>query len=193
MFGFGKSQIEKVLLNRAIESLRPFGLESEAENILDKAKSETLSLTSDLNSVTFGDSLIQSEDYVRTRESEGLSKEEIREYWNVGIFVRCLDSSIKEFFQFLVVNTANLEGKDPAKASREYHKEAPRYGNPKDYNKELPVYEGLSELDAPIPVELTDRIHKWEVSIDQATKEQLLNDYSSYSAMVRFLVSKGQL
>jgi hypothetical protein len=84
MFGFGKSQLEKVLLGRAIETLKPFGLESEAQSVLDQAKQAALSLTSNLESVNFGDSIIRNTDYVRVREAEGLSKEEVRDYWNRG-------------------------------------------------------------------------------------------------------------
>lgn len=193
MFGFGKSQLEKVLLSRAIETLKPFGLESEAQSVLDQAKQAALSLTSNLESVNLGDSIIRNIDYVKVREAEGLSKEEIRDYWNKGVFIRCLDNTIRELFQFLNANVAEMEGRDPVEASREFHKVVARYGNPKSFDKHLPVYLGLSESDAPIPVELSDRVQKWESRISPSVKENMLGEFTTYNAMIRHLIAKGQL
>ncbi len=85
MIKFRNNKIEKKieldLEKRAEAIFKQLGcFEEYTSELVRKAKEETLLLTNDLATITYGDKVIKNEGYVKAREVEGLTKNDIREY-----------------------------------------------------------------------------------------------------------------
>ena len=113
------------------------------------------------------DKIIQNPDYMKIREAEGMTKDEIRKFWNQGLFLRRLDIAIRNQLIMLNIEIKILEGEDIITATRNHYKTAPKYGCPNSWDSSLPINEGLTHKDADLPEELVERIHKWETSVGE--------------------------
>lgn len=193
MFGFGKSPLEQALLQRAVEMCRMLGAEEHAPQLLEQAKQATKQVCPDLETTSFGNSMIQNQAYVKAREAYGLSSSDIQAYWNQGLFLRMLDDQFRQLVNFTSIQVLESGGLSMDDAARAHYKNAPKYGNPDSWDDSLPINIGLTIVDAPIPTELEERVHAWDTSIPEEEKVGLMAEYTTFNAMVRDLIKQRKL
>lgn len=196
MFGFGMSTIDRVLLQKIEQMLAPLGATQQAKKILEDAKSDAREIYGenvDFYSTTVGDQAIRDERFLSERIAAGLTKEEIRDYRNRCLLLQVIEGKIREMLNFIAINIADQQGKDLVEAAQNYFKDVPIYGYPASWDPSLPVNKGRSQVDAPIFVEFAPRIEKWIAGTSDHEKQTLLAKYSSFNAMIRDLVQKGNI
>jgi hypothetical protein len=199
MFGFGMSAIDKVILAKTEQMLAAIGLSGEllknsARRLFDETKAETKARHGDkLYSETIGDDFAAHTQFMATRRAAGLNEDDVRKHWNRCLLLVFIELKVRDMASFLVIRNAELMGRDPAEAARQYRSTTAIYGDPIKWDASKPANRGLTSGDADLYVEFAPRIEAWFARTSESERDVLLRKYSSFNAMVRNLVGRGQM
>lgn len=149
----------------------------------------------------YGDFLIQSADsgdlnakkIVDKARKEGAADEDIREYWNLNDLQRRMVIWSENVFRVATARSLwkpGLSKDQENKAASELRKIFPMYGDPDNTRV-------TSGDDRPLPHELRGRVDRWRIKIvnedgEEKIKEKI-NNYSTFNALVRDEIRKGNL
>lgn len=191
--------MESELVSYAKKWLSSLGAdEKHAEELVEKAKNNTKVYVENFSldgiyTKSFGDIIVQGEGYVETRKEYGLSKTDIEEYWNKGLWFRLLEQEIREMTFFAHMTTMTQTGESDLEAAKKYYKYSPYYGNPKKWDKTLPLNKDLTVKDAFIPQELSDKVQKWMLDTNELKVADLVLKNTTFNCLVRSLIFEKEL
>lgn len=144
----------------------------------------------------FGDVLLATEHTdARTRQllaekrREGVKDLDIRRWWNLPDLDRRMCHAMDEHMKMAGVFGGVEQGLSPDEAIDKIMKILPVYGDPRDTSK-------LTGANRPLPFELRDRVTTWQETrrlIDAAGFKRDRDAASSFNALVRMAISKGEL
>ncbi|MCJ7457750.1 MAG: hypothetical protein MUP17_02010 [candidate division Zixibacteria bacterium] len=149
----------------------------------------------------YGDLLIQAAEtgdpkakkIVDKARKEGATYEDIREFWNLSDLIRRMVRWSENVFRTSMAMSLWKPGlsKDEEKQiATEIRKSFPMYGDPDDTRVTIGD-------DRPLPHELKARVDRWRIKLisvegEEKIKEKI-NKYSSFNALVRDEIRKGNL
>lgn len=125
------------------------------------------------------------------RLAAGLTREDIRLYWNQPPLMQRLQARAQDFVIFLIIKNAEESGVDPIETIRNRRKIYLHLGDPKTWDSTKPVNKGFSSEDADIYPEFTMRVGIWSNGKTPAQQAELLSKHTSFNAMIRSLVRQG--
>lgn len=194
IFGFGR---ERKLIKTYTQVLQGAGYDRDearrrVEEAVERFKQEAESedLPDDM-----GDHIIKGaregrEDCRRRVErakDEGATEEDIRRWWNRdGLQRRLICWAEEVAVREPMFETARRYGLSEEEAEQKVRQFFPLYGDPGDADE--PAGE-----DRPLPHELRDRVERYRREHDSSEVREKLKDYSSYNALVRDEIRKGNL
>lgn len=201
MFGFGMSSRDKWHLNQAEILMSPIAKLMEqdekvlARQLFDVTKDEVVKhMGENAYAENLGDKIVATKkEVVEKRQAAGLSTEDIRSHWNMTPLMQNLQSKMMEMSDFMTLNMAQQMGKntDELQAiAAGWRKTQPRWGDPEQWNPETPVNKGFSTKDADIYIEFYKRVNRWRAETSETAQKALLENFNSYNAMLRDLISK---
>lgn len=123
--------------------------------------------------------------YLKAIMAEGVRDEDIKEWHSISYLERAAMEVDDEFFRMACFLHHLENGESPAKAAKAVKRIHPIYGDPR---------EGKGD-DRPLPIELKLRELRWREKqyADPDAFRARVNRYSSYNAMVRVAVRRGEL
>ncbi len=200
MFGFGATAQDKPILAEVESMLDAFaylGVDTKAvgKRLFYEAKDD-LKRRGGPNIVyheRFGDRAVANDDFMMPRIAEGLSPEDVRQYWNRPQLLIFSELKVREFVVFVTFATARGLGTDLVALTRENRKTIPQYGNPASWDEKHPGNEGYTREDAEIFNEFAMRVGLWQASTALPEQKRLLAPYTSFNALVRDFVRKGTI
>lgn len=124
---------------------------------------------------------------------EGATDEDIREFWNLNDLQRRMVMWSENVHRVAMVSSLwkpGLSEDEEEKAAAKLRKTFPMYGNPDNTRV-------TSGDDRPLPHELRGRVDRWRIKmINEDSEEKIkekLNKYSTFNAMVRDEIRKGNI
>lgn len=165
-----------------------------AEDILDQAI-ENSKKEGHYNLKNVGDILLEKEkssgnvnQNFENKRKEGVKNEDIRWWFNLNDVERRMMLKIDEIFFVLRFKHEIESGKTDDEAGEEVRKHNPIYG---DLNNET---HGNGD-NRPLPLELKDRINIYieKQGIGNPNFKQQINSFSSFNALVRHEIRKGNI
>jgi len=124
---------------------------------------------------------------VRIAKQEGATEEDIRRWWNrSGLHRRLICWAEQVAVRDPMFETARDYGLSEEEARRKVRQFFPVYGDPEDTD------EAAGE-DRPLPHELRDRVERYRREQDTGEVREKLENYSSYNALVRDEIRRGNL
>jgi len=188
---FEITDAEKQYLKLAQEYLETSYGETEAKKsakkLLNKAIEESEKLN--LRGVTnLGQLHLEDQEFLAKRFAVGIRREDILATWNRDYVWILIENEIANLlrlptYQRLVENEG-LSSKEAVKALR---KTSPYFGDPEQTHED---YQGE---DADIYPEFRFRFDRWREKYLTEQLQQLLNSFSSYNAMIRHFIRKGEI
>jgi len=198
MFSSRKSANETAAINAIALQFEQIGLVGSegmdlATNIVGEVLDAIRPRGIDPFKTTQGDEYVTKEQYVAPRLAVGLKLNDIRIFWNRPLLIILAEAKMREMFNFLVVHIADQQGEDIAEAGNAYKRNFPRYGIPAQWNPNDKYNQGLREIDADIFPEFASRINLWQSRTSVVDTERLVKAHGTLNALVRHLVSVGEL
>lgn len=198
MFSSRRPANETAAINAIALQFEQIGLTGQAAidpatKIIDEVLQEIRPRGIDAFKTTQGNEYVVREQYVAPRLAAGLKLDDIRDFWNRPLLLILAEAKMREMFNYLVVHIAHQEGKDLVDAGNRYKKNFPRYGNPAKWNPNDKFNQGLREIDSDIFPEFASRLDSWRSKTIAADFQKLVNTHGTLNALVRHLVSIGEL
>ena len=199
MFGFGMSPKDKAILAHTEKLLAGFLLPGDdvrplARELFDKAKTEAREVYGDdMYSESYGDMILTNDVLMKKRLDAGLTIADVHKYWSRPVLVGFIEVKVTELVDFVALNAAHKAGKDVAEVTRSRRRREPRYGDPEKWDPSLPVNSVFSMEDTNIYPEFAERVSLWQSKVPTAEQSTLLDQYTSFNALVRDLVRKGKI
>lgn len=199
MFGFPSGR-DKPVVQRIQDMMSPLAasgvdtrraaLELVREVKYDIAKRMHPSLTYD---ETMGSKFITVQEYMRPRLAEGLRENDILQFWNRPQLLALSEIKLFEFLNIVAIDVARQQGQDLLQFVRGLRRKTPQYGDTATWDRSKPANQGLSREDADLYVEFAPRVGEWQRNTPDVEKSRLVDEHSSFNALVRHLVLEGSL
>lgn len=161
-------------------------VEKEARELLNqcikKAIEEGLS-----NVTNLGDKLIKDENFFKKRLEAGLSKKDILNYWNRNYLEILIATELSNTVKFAIYMRFHEEGKSPLECAKQLRKMFVYFGDPQQ------SHQNFQGEDADIYPEFTKRYDKWRKKYQEQEIEKIVTNYTTYNAMLRERIRKGEL
>ncbi len=182
---------EQQLLDYIQQTLSVSGLSSwlsstGAKKILDSAIEEAKELGI-YQQLGAGLSRLERPNYLKNRIEAGLTEGDVREYLNLDpVYILSMEK-LTNAIRLGVFKELIDQGKTSAEAVKTLRGVYIYYGDPEV------SHENFQNEDADIYHEFARRYEAWRSRTDIVTENELAKDYSTYNAMVRDLIRKGQI
>ena len=134
---------------------------------------------------TQGDEFLEHNEYVQARLDHGLTKQDIKNYWNRPLLIMSTEGKLLEFIQYTNLSTSEEHGRDLVEAAAKYKRYAPNFGNPRKVDP--------NETDPPIYREFSCRIDNWLRQESMSVVDELVNQEGSFNAAIRHLIKSNKL
>tara|TARA_R110002049_G_scaffold294716_1_gene481532 strand:+ start:466 stop:1065 length:600 start_codon:yes stop_codon:yes gene_type:complete len=199
MFGFGMTAIDKAILEKTKIMLADIGLsgpqlKSTAKQIFEEVKNDTKTRYGDnLYAENVGDLLIQNNAHMANRRAAGLTEEDVKGYWNRCVLLISIETHIRDLQGFAIFAIAHQTGSDLAEVFMPYRKSNPIYGVTDTWDPNKPVNRLSSAEDADLYFEHKPRVDAWQAKTTEVDRQAILDQYTSFNAMVRDLIRKEQI
>lgn len=204
MFGFGMSQRDKWHLSQAEILFTPVAKmmgqdgKAQARQLFDAVKAEVVKhMGENAYAENMGDRLIANKkNEVDKRLAAGLTIDDIRGYWNQTPLMLNLQNKLLEMSDFMELDIARQMGKsmdDMQAVAAGWRKIKPRWGDPEQWNPAFPVNKGFTQEDADLYIEFYLRVSRWQEKTPESEQNAMLENFSSYNAMLRDLIRKGTI
>jgi hypothetical protein len=135
----------------------------------------------------FGDLKITEEEAFAKKEQAGLSRQDFLVFWNRYWVLVAVEMEVANLIRFKSYNNTCQSGLSSKDATLETRKRFIYYGDPEN---SPPNFQGQ---DADIYPEFKIRYEKWRVQYSVQEEHEMMMKYSTCNAMVRDLISKGDL
>ncbi|MEO6278349.1 hypothetical protein [Roseateles sp.] len=164
-----------------------------ALEIFKSTKKELAALKDvDMYSKCVGDRIVSiPSDMLLKRLAAGLTREDIRNYWNQPPLMQRIQSKSQDFSIFIAIKNAEIARLDVIEVIRNRRKTRLWLGDPDTWDPSMPVNKGFSDEDADIYPEFTMRVGIWASNVAPSEQTILPSKYSSFNAMVRHLIRNG--
>ena len=185
LFGIKYTDEEKGFLKHLKETS---GLpEPECKEILNKCIK--LAKKMDKRGVSnFGDMKIKEKGLFEKKSKAGLSREDFLKYWNRPWVWIAVEAELANLIRFTTFNNIlKNEGLSPKEAMKAVRKIFIYYGDPENCN---PDFQGQ---DADIYPEFQIRYENWREQWTPMEEQEMTMKYSTCNAMVRDLITQGNL
>lgn len=200
MFGFRSiSSEDQAILAHAekmLEGLLEIGgdLKQTARKLFDEAKAEAQVKFGDkIYTANFGELAVSNTAFMAPRLAAGLTEDDVRRYWNRPMLFGLLEMKVWEFTDFIVIDVARQQGLDMRAVAHDRRRKTPSFGNPEKWDAKAGADLGLTAADAELYPEFAARIDRWRELTPEQDQQARAAGYSTFNAMVRDLVSKGEL
>jgi len=163
------------MLNKCIKESRKEGTynlpQNAGEIILEKEKTDE-----------------KTQESFKKKRSESVKDEDIRWWWNLNDIERRMMLKIDEMNRVALFMDRLEKGSTFEEAAKECRKVHPYYGKPEDTTH-------ARRDDAPLPIELKDRINIYIESMISKSEEmkQKIEPHSSFNAFIREEIKNGNV
>jgi len=130
---------------------------------------------------------IQDAMFLQKRFNAGLTKEDILLFWNRDYVWLLIEFEIANILRFPVYKQLITEGKTSKEAVKLLRKSMPYFGDP-----ELSHVDWHGE-DADIYPEFRARFDRWRNKFSTIEIHKMLEPFSTYNAMIRYYIKKGDI
>ena len=180
------------IFNSCYYMLKDLGIPSEilhetSKKITNEALS-TLPKGIDPYVITLGDITISDQNFMKPRLDAGLTIDDIRTYWNQPPLKIACEAKIREFNQLVFLTMVENQGKNVEEEALFYKKVTPRYGLTHKWDIHDKYNIGLTENDADLYPEFSNRINQWLSYTSKDQIDNLIKRHGSFNAVVRNLI-----
>jgi hypothetical protein len=202
MFGFGLSSLDKEIISTLEAMVVSWGLSETAakdtvRKMFETTKREVRAqFGGNIYATDAGDVFVKNDLFMAPRRAAGVTDSDVRRYWNRPVLLVFAESNLLMMGAATFVSNlsgAARGGPDPLEAALKFRKVAPDYGDPTKWDGEHPAHRGLTLEDAHLYPELMPRVDAWCKRINENELKSLLAQYSTYNAMIRYLIRHGGL
>jgi len=202
MFGFGMTPIDKAILVQTEQMLSVYSqlgmnVKNTARKIFDEVRKDLLGHGPDavqrLYLEDLGHRFVENPSYLKPRERDSVTIEDIIEYWKPPALLVAISARIVTMQQFMELDAARQQGKDLTEFMRHYRRHSPIFGDPESWDATLPVNAVFTKDDADIYIELFSRVSEWRQKTPLTDQHSLMERHTSFNAMVRALIKQGAL
>ena len=197
LFGFGKSAVEKGLIELYAGSLQAmYGPQARkvAKEWVQMARQQaeqdgTLELDYDAY-MRFANAVPEARKRLAAKREDGVTDEDLKLWWGFHDLERrmiAIEDNVSRTAFFLGKREAGLSAE---RAAEEMRKAKPIYGDPTDT-------EQTKGDDRPLPDELKDRVNRWSMkqfsTLDPDAIQKFATGYSSFNALIRSEIRAGHI
>lgn len=182
---------EKQYLKLAQEYLTTSYGEKEAQKIAKQLLNSAIDEAEKLGlrgATNLGQLQLEDQDFLAKRLAAGLTKEDILASWNRDYVWILIENEIANLVKLVIyqhlVENEGLTSKEAVKAMR---KTSPYFGDPEQ------THEDYRGEDADIYPEFRFRFDRWRERYSTEQIQRFLKSFSSYNAMIRHFIRKGEI
>lgn len=141
-----------------------------------------------------GDKYAEEAAYMTPRSAVGLTKDDVRTFWNRPLIVVFCDLKLPERIVKLTINRAEAAGQDLEgikKVLDDHKRDTPRYGAPQ------PPLPNVQKFNRPedtfIYPEFVPRVNAWWSKTSAPDRQKLIAHHGTMNAAIRHLVAQRML